>query len=152
MAYTIFLFNLPNKLFYPYRFSNNCLMKYSSLTQYWSWKCISFRGFVPNFDMPNKLFFSLVCRLSNCLTIKNSYLVQWLNIGFVATAVKGGFFQKVRCVFQISKKMYSKKLSWTWNLKFKLRIVFWNIFFWRFGDLKNTSHFLKKSDLYAVQW
>ena len=24
------------------------------------------------------------------------------------------------------------------NLNFKFRIVFWNIFFWRFGDLKNT--------------
>ena len=47
---------------------------------------------------------------------------------------KGGFFQKVQCVFQISKKIYSKKLSWTWNLNFKLRIVFWNIFF--FGDLE----------------
>ena len=30
------------------------------------------------------------------------------------------------------------------NLNFKLRIVFWNTFFWRFGDLKNESHFLKK--------
>ena len=94
-----FLLNLPNKLFYPYRFSNNCLIKYSSLTQYWfSWKCISFRGFVPNFDMPNKLFFSLVCRLSNCLTIKNSYLVQWLNIGFVATAVSSEVWFKIDSV------------------------------------------------------
>ena len=31
------------------------------------------------------------------------------------------------------------------NLNFKFRIVFWNIFFWRFGDLKNESHFLKKA-------
>ena len=37
------------------------------------------------------------------------------------------------------------------NLDFKLRIVFWNIFFWRFGDLKNESHFLKKSHLYQVE-
>ena len=34
------------------------------------------------------------------------------------------------------------------NLNFKSRIVFRNNFFWRFGDLKNTSHFLKKSHLY----
>ena len=33
------------------------------------------------------------------------------------------------------------------NLDFKFRIVFWNISFWRFGDLKNTSHFWKKSHL-----
>ena len=31
---------------------------------------------------------------------------------------KGGFFQKVRFIFQISKEKYSKKLSWTWNLNF----------------------------------
>ena len=29
------------------------------------------------------------------------------------------------------------------NLNFKFRIVFWNISFLRFGDLKNESHFLK---------
>ena len=50
------------------------------------------------------------------------------------------FFQKVLFVFQISqspRKKYSTKLSWTWNSKFKFRIVFWNIFLWRMGDLKN---------------
>ena len=30
------------------------------------------------------------------------------------------------------------------NLNFKFRIVFWNIFFRTFGDLKKESHFLKK--------
>ena len=30
--------------------------------------------------------------------------------------VKVAFFQKVRFVFQISQKNYSKKLSWAWNL------------------------------------
>ena len=30
------------------------------------------------------------------------------------------------------------------NVNFKLRIVFWNTSFWRFGDLKNESNFLKK--------
>ena len=30
---------------------------------------------------------------------------------------------------QTSKKNYSKKLSWAWNLDFKFRIVFWNVFF-----------------------
>ena len=32
-------------------------------------------------------------------------------------------------------------------LNFKFKIVFWNIFFSRFGDLKNESHFLEKSHL-----
>ena len=32
-------------------------------------------------------------------------------------------------------------LLWAGNSNFKLRIVIWNIFFWRFGDLTNTSHF-----------
>ena len=51
------------------------------------------------------------------------------------------FFQKVRFVFlnlQISKKVYSK-------FNFKLRIVFWNILFWRFGDLKTHHTFWKKA-------
>ena len=42
---------------------------------------------------------------------------------------------------------YNSKVFWAGNLNFKFRIVFWNIFFWRFGDLKNESHFLKKSHL-----
>ena len=63
---------------------------------------------------------------------------------------KVAFFQKVRCVFQISKspkKIFQKTilnlkfkfpakntlLLLAGNLNFKLRIVFWNIFF---GDLK----------------
>ena len=65
-------------------------------------------------------------------------------------STKGKFFPESVIRFsnlQISKKKYSKKLSWTWNLNFKLRIVFWNIFFLRFGDLKNESHFLNKSNL-----
>ena len=31
----------------------------------------------------------------------------------------------------------------------RYRIRIWNIIFWRFGDLKNTSHFLKKKTLYV---
>ena len=74
--------------------------------------------------------------------------------------LKVAFFQKVWWNFfrspNLKKKKYSKKLSWAWNLNnskvllagnlnFKLRIVFWNIYFLRFGDLKNESHFLKKN-------
>ena len=75
------------------------------------------------------------------------------------------FFQKMWFVFQISKsqkKIFQKtilslkvefpannnKMFWAGNLNFKFMIVFWNIFFWRFGGLKNESHFLKKSHLY----
>ena len=46
--------------------------------------------------------------------------------------LKVAFFHKMRFVFQISKspkKQFSKKLSWTWNLNFKSRIVFRNNFF-----------------------
>ena len=61
----------------------------------------------------------------------------------IDTFLKVAFFQKVRFVFQISPKKYSKKLSWAWNLKkflliwadisnFKLRIVFWKNSFGRF--------------------
>jgi hypothetical protein len=77
---------------------------------------------------------------------------------------KGGFFRKVRCVFQISKYQktkYSKSLSWTWNLnflpitvnnklKFQAQDSNLEYFFWKFGDLKNESHFLNKSYLYLI--
>ena len=65
---------------------------------------------------------------------------------------KGGFFQKVRFVFQIFKIDYSKSLSWTWNLKFPPLTVN-NLFKFQaqdsdleyfFWDLINESHFLKK--------
>ena len=71
--------------------------------------------------------------------------------------IKGVFFQKVRFVFQISQKNYSKKISWALNLKFPPISVnnlfkfqahdsFWNNFFGRLRDLKNESHFLKKKN------
>ena len=86
------------------------------------------------------------------------YLVELLCI-----VLKGGFFSERAIPFQISKiKIFQKTilslkfkfpanysiLILAGNLNFKFRIVFWNIFFfWRFGDLKNKSHFLKESDL-----
>ena len=78
---------------------------------------------------------------------------------------KGGFFQQVRFVFQISKSpkksifkktilnlkfKFPAKNTWlllAGNLNFKLRIVFWSIFWGVFGDLKNKSHLLKKKHL-----
>ena len=84
------------------------------------------------------------------------------------TDLKGGFFsESTICFFRspnLQKKIFQKTilnlkfkflanysiLLLAGNLNFKLRIVFWNIFFWRFGDLKNESHFLKKSHLYSL--
>ena len=81
--------------------------------------------------------------------------------------VKVAFFQKVGLSFKspnLPKKIVQKTILdlkfktpahnsimlWAGILNFKFRIVFWNIFFWRFGDLKNESHFLKKSHLNVV--
>ena len=75
-----------------------------------------------------------------------------------ARLFKGGFFQKVWCVFQFSKK-YSKLLSWTWNLnfppitvnnKFKFQAQDSNLEYFYFGDLeiwKTICTFWKKPPL-----
>ena len=77
---------------------------------------------------------------------------------------KGGFFQKVRFVFQISQspkkiipKNYPELEIWISCLlicagisNFKLRIAFLNNFLGRLEDLKNESHFLKKRHLYLT--
>ena len=88
---------------------------------------------------------------------KNSREIQcWQSLIFTVftiynlTLLKVAFFQKLQWIFFRSpnlKKKYSKKLSWAWNLNilpitvkcewrdldFKLKVVFWNIFFeiWR---------------------
>ena len=79
---------------------------------------------------------------------------------FYETLLKVSFFQKVRFVFQISqspKKIIPKNypelerisclLIWAGISNFNLRIVFWDNFFGRLGDLKNESHSLKKRHL-----
>ena len=78
---------------------------------------------------------------------------------------KGGFFQKVQFVFQISKspkKIFRKtilnlkfkfpannsEVILAGNLNFKLRIVFWNIFFFEFFEVWKTHRtFWKKRPL-----
>ena len=86
-----------------------------------------------------------------------------INIIFVSflkpSLSKGVFFQKVLFVFQISKKIFLKTIlslefkfptnnTFGGKLKFQVQDSFLEyIFFLRFGDLKNTSHFLKKSHL-----
>ena len=66
---------------------------------------------------------------------------------------KGGFFSESSIHFldlQISKKKIFQKTILNLKFKFpannsiKLRIVFWNIFFLRFGDLKNRIAFSEK--------
>ena len=75
---------------------------------------------------------------------------------------KGGFFSESAIHFSNLQKEILQKtilnlkfkfpakntlLLLEGNLNFKFRIVFLEYFFWRFGDLKNESHFLKKSHL-----
>ena len=75
---------------------------------------------------------------------------EWYALTF--SKVKGGFFfQKLRCVFHIAKINIPNHLKLKiWISRpgqeptysdFKLRIVIWNI---DFGNVKNTSHVLKK--------
>ena len=72
----------------------------------------------------------------------------------LSSLTKGGFFsESAICFFKspnLQKRIFQKtilnlkfkfpanksKVLLARNLNFKLRIVFWNIFFWRFGDLK----------------
>ena len=61
--------------------------------------------------------------------------------------IKGGFFsESAMCFFKspnLQKKIFQKTIL---SLKFKFQVQdsFLEYFFWRFGDLKNTSDFLKK--------
>ena len=68
----------------------------------------------------------------------------------VAVRPKGGFFSESTIRFSnlpISKKNIPKNYPKLGILNFKFRIVFWILFFWRMGDLKNKSRFLKKGHL-----
>ena len=71
----------------------------------------------------------------------------------VNNMLKVAFFQKVRFVFQISKSPKKKRIFQktivSGKFKFQVQDSFLEYFFFlRFGDLNNTSHFLKKSCLY----
>ena len=70
------------------------------------------------------------------------------------------FFSESEILFQISQsphKKYSKTLSWAWNLNklftdmggnFKLRIVFFWIFFWEIGRFEKWFSLSEKRHLY----
>ena len=70
---------------------------------------------------------------------------------------KGGFFSEsvIRLSnLQISKKIFQKNIL---SLKFKFQVQdsFWEYYFWRFGDLKNELHFLRKATftiLLELEW
>ena len=76
---------------------------------------------------------------------------------FSSSSLRWFFFQKVWFVFQISKKNYSKSLSWTWNLnfppltvnnKFKFQAHDSFLKYFYFGDWeiwKMNHNFLKKA-------
>ena len=70
---------------------------------------------------------------------------------------KGGFYQRVRCIFQTSKKKYSKSSSRTINFppivnnKFKFQAHDSNLEY-IFEDLKNKSLFRNKSHLQQNQF
>ena len=73
-----------------------------------------------------------------------------LSIFMIFFCLKVAFFRKCFSFFRspnLKRKKYSRKLAWNfWNLNFKLRIAFWNIFFfeiWR--SEKKSLHFLKKA-------
>ena len=86
------------------------------------------------------------------------------NLEFISLAKGGFFFRKCDVFFKspnLQKKIFQKTilnlkfkipaqniiLLWAGILNFKLRIVFWKIFFWRFGDLKNRIALSEKSHL-----
>ena len=54
-------------------------------------------------------------------------------------------FQKTILSLKFKILAHNSIMLWAGILNFKFRIVFWNIFFLRLGDLKNELHFLKKT-------
>ena len=104
--------------------------------------------------------------LSNRQTMRT----QWVEVLFLKEyflndmplpfqKLKVAFFQKLRCVFHIAKINIPNHLKLKiWISRpgqeptysdFKLRIVIWNI---DFGNVKNTSHFLKKHEFIELHF
>ena len=96
-----------------------------------------------------KLIYPRNCRSHATLILKIFKILNRLKVFFSESAI---FFSNL----QICKRNYSKSLYWAWNLnklftimdgnfKFQVQDSDLEYFFWRFGDLKNESHFLKKA-------
>ena len=76
---------------------------------------------VDEFDLDDEALFGPSDNLLEEADIDEQDLDIYGLVTFNILSTKGGFFQKVRFVFQISKsqkKKFSKKLSWAWNLNF----------------------------------
>ena len=114
--------------------------------------------------MEHSICISLNLRWTSLLSNRSSEILSSEKSAFLLTShilllLMVPLIQKVRFVFQISQstqknipKNYPELEIWNSNpyqkttySNSKLRIVFWNNFFVRLGDLKNESHFLKKA-------
>ena len=145
------------ELNYPNQF---CKKKWSN----WQLKALFFETYTSdeNNFKSKYVCMSLLCGFDSYLNVS----LVWMVSDFMGNRIsKGGFFSESVIRFfrspNLKKEIFQKTilnlkfkfpakntlLLLAGNLNFKLRIVFWNIFFWRFGDLKNESHFLKKSHL-----
>ena len=75
----------------------------------------------------------------NALRILSWWLfLNKCDVFFKSPNLKKEIFQKTILYLKFKFSANNSKVLLAENLNFKLRIVFWNIFFWRFGDLKNT--------------
>ena len=109
----------------------------------------------------------LLFHVSKSIHLKNFEANTKLCIRNVRVTKGGFFFRKCDSFFRspnLEKKIFQKTILnlkfkipaqnsimlWAGILNFKFKIVFWNIFFSKFGDLKNESHFLEKSHLYNM--
>ena len=62
------------------------------------------------------------------------------HITYIRTVIpqlKVASFRKCDSFFKSQIHAHNSIVLWGGILNFKLRIVFWNMFFWRLGDLKN---------------
>ena len=67
---------------------------------------------------------------------------------FKSPNLKKKIFQKTILSLKFKFPANNSKVLLAGNLNFKLRIAFWNIFFWRFGDLKKQIALSEKSHFY----
>ena len=100
-------------------------------------------------SMKDALFHVAKFHLQNYMNIiDNYYSLVWLKVAFLRkwnSFFKSPNLQKTILNLKFKIPAHNIILLWVGILNFKFRIVFWNISFWRLGDLKNESHSLKKA-------
>ena len=69
-------------------------------------------------------------------TSKGGFFFRKCNLFFKSPNLPKKIFQKTILDLKFKIPAYNSIMLWPGILNFKFRIVFWNIFFWRFGDLK----------------